>query len=72
MVEEPYEFAVGTKKVVWEDFKKDVGTWVMRQATLVMLAWGYAVSFTFIGGTEGDVEQLVAGLSFGVGGRSGP
>ena len=63
--EEPYEFAVGTKMVVRGDFHKDVGTRVMRQSTLVMLARGYVVSFTFIGGTEEEVEELVGGLSFG-------
>jgi hypothetical protein len=63
--EEPYEFAVGTKTVVRGDFQKDVGSRVMRQSTLVMLARGYAVSFTFIGGTEDEVEELVGGLSFG-------
>lgn len=63
-VEEPYEFAVGTKKLVRADFHKDVGTRVMHQSTLVMLARGYAVSFTFIGGTEDEIEALVAGLSF--------
>jgi hypothetical protein len=30
-----------------------------------VLARGYAISFTFIGGTEDEVEELVAGLSFG-------
>jgi hypothetical protein len=65
VVEEPYEFAVGTKTVVRGDFQKDVGTRVMRQSTLVMLARGYAVSFTFIGGTEDEVEELVQALSFG-------
>ncbi|MGA8502562.1 MAG: hypothetical protein WB683_13505 [Candidatus Sulfotelmatobacter sp.] len=65
VVEEPYEFAIGTKKVVRGDFQKDVGSRVMRQSTLVMLARGYAVSFTFIGGTEDEVEELVQGLSFG-------
>jgi len=64
--EEPYEFAVGTKTLVRGDFQKDVGTRVMRQSTLVLLARGYAVSFTFIGGTEDEVEELVQGLSFGV------
>jgi hypothetical protein len=63
--DEPYEFAVGTKKLVRGDFQKDVGTRVMRQSTLVMLAQGYVVSFTFIGGTEDEVEELVQGLSFG-------
>jgi hypothetical protein len=62
--EEPYEFAIGTKTLVRSDFHKDVATRVMRQSTLVMLARGYAVSFTFIGGTEDEVEELVEGLSF--------
>jgi hypothetical protein len=65
--EEPYEFVVGTKTLVRGDFEKNVGTRVMRQSTLVMLARGFAVSFTFIGGTEDEVEELVQGLSFGVG-----
>jgi hypothetical protein len=63
--EEPYEFGLGTKTVVRGDFEKDVGTRVMRQSTLVMLARGYVVSFSFIGGTEGELEELVQGLSFG-------
>jgi hypothetical protein len=64
VVEEPYEFVIGTKKMVRGDFQKDVGSRVMRQSTLVVLARGYAVSFTFIGGTEDEVEELVQGLSF--------
>jgi hypothetical protein len=64
--DEPYEFAVGAKTVVRGDFQKDVGTRVMRQSTLVVLARGYVVSFTFIAGTEDDVEELVQGLSFAV------
>jgi hypothetical protein len=67
---EPYEFMVGTKiaglkSLARADFQKNVGTRVMRQSTLVMLAHGYVVSFTFIGGTEDEVEELVHGLSFG-------
>jgi hypothetical protein len=62
--EEPYEFAIGTKKVVRGDFHKDVGTRVMRQSTLAFLSHGYAVSITVIGGTEEDVEDLVEGVSF--------
>ena len=68
--EEPYEFAAGTKSLVRGDFEKDVGTRVMHQSTLVMLARGYAVSFTFIGGTEDEVEELVQGLSFGMAGNA--
>jgi hypothetical protein len=65
VVEEPYEFLIGTKRLVRGDFQKDVGARVMRQSTLVLLARGFAVSFTFIGGTEDEVEELVQGLSFG-------
>jgi hypothetical protein len=62
--EEPYEFAVGAKKVARADFHKDVGSRVMRQSTLAFLAHGYAVSITVIAGTEEDVEELVNGVSF--------
>jgi hypothetical protein len=62
---EPYEFAVGAKTGVRADFQKNVGSRVMRQSTLVILARGSAVSFTFIGGTEDEVEELIGGLSFG-------
>jgi hypothetical protein len=65
VVEEPYEFVIGAKTVVRGDFKKDVGARVIRQSTLVVLARGYVVSFTFIGGSEDEVEELVKGLSFG-------
>jgi hypothetical protein len=63
--EDPYEIQVGTKVVVRGDFRKDVGTRVMRQSTLAFLAQGYAVSITVIGGTEDGVEELVDGVGFG-------
>jgi len=65
VVNEPYEFVLGAKTVVRGDFQKDVGKRVMRQSTLVVLARGYVVSFTFIGGTEDEVEELIDGLGFG-------
>jgi hypothetical protein len=68
--DEPYEFVAGAKTVVRGDFEKDVGTRVMRQSTLVVLARGYVVSFTFIGGTEDEVGELVQGLSFGAVGKA--
>jgi len=67
VVEDPYEFVIGTKTVIRGDFQKDVGSRVMRQSTLVMLARGYALSFTFIGGAEDEVEELVESLSFAAG-----
>jgi hypothetical protein len=71
MDDEPYEFVLESKKLVRADFQKDVGKRVMRQSTLVMLARGHVLSFTFIGGTEDEVEDLVRGLSFGVGTKIG-
>jgi hypothetical protein len=67
VINEPYEFVVGTKATARGDFQKDVGTRVMWQSTLVMLARGYVVSLTFIGGTEDEVEELIDGLSFSAG-----
>ena len=63
---DPYEFAVGAKTLIRSDFEKDVGSRVMHQSTLVMLAHDYAVSLTFIGGTEDEVEELISNLSFAV------
>jgi len=65
MTEEPYDFPVGAKTLVRADFQKDRSSRVMRQATLVMLTKEWAVSFTFIGGTEDELEELVEGLGFG-------
>jgi hypothetical protein len=62
--EDPYDIALGTKTLVRGDFHKNVGTRVMRQSTLVMLAHGYAISITVIGGTEDEVEDLIDALTF--------
>lgn len=64
VVIEPYEFAVGGKLMVRGDFEKDRGTRAMHQTTLAMLAHGYAVSVTFIGGTNEEIEELIGNLSF--------
>jgi hypothetical protein len=37
----------------------------MRQCTLVLLAKGHIVSFTFIAGTEDELDDLMNGLHFG-------
>jgi len=67
VVNQPYEFVVGAKTVVREDFQKDIASRVMLQSTLVVLARGYALSFTFIGGTEDEIEESIEGLSFAAG-----
>ena len=63
-VSDPYETTVGAKALVGRDFRKEVGKATMYQSSLVMLAKGYAVSFTFIGGSQDEVEQLIERLSF--------
>ncbi len=65
VINEPYESEIGAKTIVRADFQKGVGTRVMLQSTLVMLAHHYAVSFSFIGGTEAEVEEIMESLSFG-------
>lgn len=67
--EEPYEIALGTRKLVRADFHKDVGTRVMHQSTLVMLSHGYAISITIIGGTDDEVEELIDALNFNAAGK---
>ena len=38
----------------------------MYQTSLVILAKGQIASFTFIGGSQEDIEKLVSNLSFGL------
>jgi len=64
VVNEPYDFPVGTMQLVRGDFSKPIGKLTMRQSTLVMIEKGYIVSLTFIAGSEDEVEQLVGYLSF--------
>lgn len=65
VVNEPYDYPVGAKQLVRGDFSKPLGSLTMHQSTLVMMEKGYVVSFTFIGGSEDEVDSLVEGLSFG-------
>jgi hypothetical protein len=62
--EEPGEFLVGTTRLVRGDFSKARGTLTMYQTSLVMLEKGYAISFTFIGGSANDVNEMIEKLSF--------
>jgi hypothetical protein len=64
VVNEPYEFSVGARRVVREDFSKGLDKLTMQQASLVILEKGYVVSFTFIGSTDDEIAQLIERLSF--------
>jgi hypothetical protein len=63
-VEEPYGVSLGSARLVRGDFSKARGTLTMHQTSLAMLEKGYAVSFTFIGGSPDEVNELIEKLSF--------
>lgn len=64
LVNQPYEFPSGAKQLVRADFTKEVGTLTMHQASLITLKKGYVVSFTFVGGSDDELQELIDGLSF--------
>jgi hypothetical protein len=65
VVNEPHDMPIGAKTLARADFKRDIGSLTMYQSSLVILAKGQIASFTFIGGTQEDVEKLVSSLTFG-------
>jgi hypothetical protein len=65
VTQRPYEFPVGTTQLVRSDFAKEMGKLTMYQSSLVCLRKGFVVSFTFIGGSEDKVDELIEKLSFG-------
>jgi hypothetical protein len=63
---EPYALQVESRQLVRADFVKPLNDKVtMRQCTLVMLAKGQILSFTFIAGSEDQLDDLMDGLHFG-------
>jgi hypothetical protein len=60
--ERPYAIAIGGRVLVRGDFRKDIGTRVIRQSTLALLEHDYAVSITIIAGSEDAVQELIDGL----------
>ena len=64
VVNGPYQASVGAKPLVRSDFSKEISKFTMHQSSLVMLSKGYAVSFTFLGSSEDEVEHLIERLSF--------
>jgi hypothetical protein len=64
VLNEPHDFVIGTKHLVRSDFSKQRGSLTMYQTSLVTLENAYAVSFTFIGGGEDEIEELIEKLSF--------
>src|ERR1700687_3954807 len=73
---EPYALEVESRQLLRADFTKPLSAktinvetssdkLTMRQSTLVMLAKGQIVSFTFIAGSEDELDDLMDGLHFG-------
>jgi len=73
---EPYALEVESRQLLRADFTKPLsgktsrvetsnGRLTMRQCTLVLLAKGQVVSFTFIAGSEDELDLLMDGLHFG-------
>ena len=77
---EPYALEVEGRQLVRADFIKPLGTkaiddktssdkinndqLTMRQTTLILMAKGQIVSFTFIAGSESELDDLMDGLHF--------
>jgi hypothetical protein len=68
---EPYALEVESRHLLRADFSKPRevkapnNQLTMRQCTLVLVAKGQIVSFTFIAGSEDELDDLMDGLHFG-------
>lgn len=60
----PEAFEVDARTLVRGDFSRDLGKFQMRQVSLVMLARGSVVSFTFLAGSDEQLDTLIENLSF--------
>jgi len=64
---EPYSLEVESRQLVRADFVKTINDKLtMRQCTLILLARGQILSFTFIAGNPGELDDLMDELHFGV------
>jgi hypothetical protein len=73
VVNQPYASSIGTKQLARADFSKDRNARgkLMWQSSLVMIDKAYIVSFTFVGGSQDEVDDLIANLTF-VAGKQAP
>jgi hypothetical protein len=63
---EPYALEEESRQLLRADFIKTIGEKLtMHQCTLVLLTKGQIVSFTFIAGSENELDDLMDGLHFG-------
>ncbi len=64
MSADPYSFSVGAKQVARADFAGSSRKTAVRQTSLVVLAKGYILSFTFLSASDDEVDSLIANLVF--------
>jgi hypothetical protein len=65
VLNEPYEFPIGSKMLARGDYVKQISQDVsMYQGSLVLLEKGHVVSFTFLAGSEDELESLIMDLRF--------
>lgn len=69
---DPYSFAVGTKQIVRGEFTAGAEKGDSRQTSLVTIEKGYILSFTFVSSSDDEIEDLISGLSFGMGSTPKP
>ena len=62
--QDPYEFPIGTQTLVRGDFMKERSQFTMYQSSMVMLRKSSIVSFTFIGGSQDEIDELIEKLVF--------
>jgi hypothetical protein len=62
---DPSSVTIDSRQLVRADFTKPLNEKLtMCQSTLVLFAHGQIVSFTFLAGSEDEVNDLIARLSF--------
>jgi hypothetical protein len=62
VVNPPYMFTTGSRPLPRADYSKPMGKLTMHQSSLAMLSKGYVISFTFIAGSEDEVDRLIESL----------
>ena len=60
----PHPFTVGNRQLIRGDFSKPRGKLTMYQSSLVLIRKGSILSFTFVGGSAEEVDELIENLSF--------
>jgi hypothetical protein len=59
----PYEFPVGAATLVRGDFTRIAGSVSMHQSSLLVLRKGFVISFTFVAGSDDEIDELIEKLS---------